>query len=136
MDRQLYDAFLRILNAELVPAMGCTEPIAIAYAAAKCRQVLGMEPEHCHVLCSGNIVKNVMGVTVPNSGGMKGIDVAATLGVLGGNADKDLEVLSSVTQEHITQAMQLLAGDFCSCRLVQNVALVWQNILPDQKRNL
>ena len=121
MKKGTMEAYSRILHQELVAAMGCTEPIAIAYAAAKCRQVLGVMPEHCQVHCSGNIVKNVMGVTVPNSGGMKGIDVAATLGILGGNADKDLEVLSSVTQEHIVQAKQLLAGDFCSCRLVQNV---------------
>ena len=121
MQKETIQAYSRILHRELVAAMGCTEPIAIAYAAAKCRQVLGMEPEHCHVLCSGNIVKNVMGVTVPNSGGLKGIDVAATLGVLGGNADRDLEVLASVTEAHIAKAKQLLAQDFCSCALVQNV---------------
>ena len=121
MKQETIQAYSRILHRELVAAMGCTEPIAIAYAAAKCRQVLGMQPEHCHVLCSGNIVKNVMGVTVPNSGGLKGIDVAATLGVLGGDADKDLEVLSSVTQEHITQAKNLLSQGFCTCALVQNV---------------
>lgn len=114
-------AYSRILKKELVAAMGCTEPIAIAYAAAKCRQVLDAEPKHCKVRCSGNIVKNVMGVTVPNSGGLKGIDVAATLGILGGNADKDLEVLESVTEEHIAQAKRLLAEGFCSCALVQNV---------------
>ena len=121
MNIQTIQAYGRILHRELVAAMGCTEPIAIAYAAAKCRQVLGELPEHCHVLCSGNIVKNVMGVTVPNSGGLKGIDVAATLGILGGNADRDLEVLASVTEEHIVQAKQLLAQGFCSCALVQNV---------------
>lgn len=115
------DAYSRILKKELVAAMGCTEPIAIAYAAAKCRQVLGKMPDHCRVHCSGNIVKNVMGVTVPNSGGLKGIDVAATLGILGGNADKDLEVLESVTEAHIAEAKTLLAQGFCSCALVQNV---------------
>ena len=121
MMQGISDAYSRILKEELVAAMGCTEPIAIAYAAAKCRQVLGVMPQHCKVHCSGNIVKNVMGVTVPNSGGMKGIDVAATLGILGGNADKDLEVLESVTEAHIAEAKQLLAQGFCSCALVQNV---------------
>ena len=121
MKKETIQAYSRILHRELVAAMGCTEPIAIAYAAAKCRQVLGEEPEHCHVLCSGNIVKNVMGVTVPNSGGLKGIDVAATLGILGGNADKDLEVLASVTEDHIAKAKQLLSQGFCTCALVQNV---------------
>ena len=114
-------AYSRILKKELVTAMGCTEPIAIAYAAAKCREILGCLPESCHVRCSGNIVKNVMGVTVPNSGGMKGIDVAATLGVLGGDAGRDLEVLQSVTQEHIDKAKVLLNEGFCSCALEQGV---------------
>ncbi len=121
MTQTITDAYSRILKKELVAAMGCTEPIAIAYAAAKCRQVLDGMPGHCRVYCSGNIVKNVMGVTVPNAGGLKGIDVAATLGILGGNADRDLEVLESVTEEHIAQAKQLLAQDFCTCSLVQNV---------------
>lgn len=121
MDQRILDAYSRILKKELVAAMGCTEPIAIAYAAAKCREILGTMPASCKVACSGNIVKNVMGVTVPNSGGMKGIDVAATLGVLGGNADRDLEVLESVTAEHIAAAKGLLERGFCSCSLVQNV---------------
>ncbi len=121
MNEALKAAYSRILKKELVAAMGCTEPIAIAYAAAKCREVLGEQPESCHVRCSGNIVKNVMGVTVPNSGGMKGIDVAATLGVLGGDASRDLEVLQSVTQVHIDQAKELLAKGFCTCALEQGV---------------
>ena len=121
MDQKIMQAYSRILKKELVAAMGCTEPIAIAYAAAKCRQVLGTMPTSCKVACSGNIVKNVMGVTVPNSGGMKGIDVAATLGILGGDPDRDLEVLESVTAEHIAAARGLLERGFCSCSLVQNV---------------
>lgn len=115
------DIYSRILKSELVAAMGCTEPIAIAYAAAKAREVLGSIPDRCHVYCSGNIVKNVKGVTVPNSGGMKGIDVAATLGILGGDASRDLEVLESVTPEHIAQAARLLKTGFCACSLVENV---------------
>ena len=121
MDQTIMDAYSRILKKELVAAMGCTEPIAIAYAAAKCRQILGAMPTSCKVSCSGNIVKNVMGVTVPNSGGLKGIDVAATLGVLGGDAERDLEVLESVTPAHIAEARGLLERGFCTCNLVQNV---------------
>lgn len=121
MNTTVKAAYSRILKKELVTAMGCTEPIAIAYAAAKCREILGVMPETCHVRCSGNIVKNVMGVTVPNSGGMKGIDVAATLGILGGDANRDLEVLQSVTQEHIDEAKTLLANNFCTCALEQGV---------------
>ena len=121
MTKQIIDVYSNILKKELIAAMGCTEPIAIAYAAAKCREVLGILPEHCRVRCSGNIVKNVMGVTVPNSGGLKGIDVAAVLGVLGGDASKDLEVLESVTEAHIHQGTDLLRKGFCSCSLEQNV---------------
>ena len=121
MDICLKEAYSRILKKVLVAAMGCTEPIAIAYAAAKCREILGAEPDRCHVRCSGNIVKNVMGVTVPNSGGLKGIDVAATLGVLGGDASRDLEVLQSVTEEHVETAKKLLQQNFCTCSLEQGV---------------
>ena len=121
MERSLKEAYSRILKKELVAAMGCTEPIAIAYAAAKCREVLGQMPQRCHVRCSGNIVKNVMGVTVPNSDGLKGIDVAAVLGILGGDASRDLEVLQSVTDEHIREAKRLLELGFCTCSLEQGV---------------
>ena len=87
MEQTIYDAYVKILREELVPAMGCTEPIAIAYAAAKCRQILDAEPDHCQVHCSGNIIKNVKGVNVPNAGGQKGVEVAAILGAVAGNAD-------------------------------------------------
>ncbi len=121
MNQTIIEAYSNILKRELVAAMGCTEPIAIAYAAAKCREILGQMPKKCLVRCSGNIVKNVMGVTVPNSGGLKGIDVAAVLGILGGDANKDLEVLNSVTEEHICQAKALLKDGFCTCTLEKNV---------------
>ena len=80
----LYQSFLEILREELVPAMGCTEPIAIAYAAAQARAVLGKRPERVRNEVSGNIIKNVKSVTVPNSGGMHGIEAAAVLGAVGG----------------------------------------------------
>ena len=86
MDKKIYDTYVRILEEELVPALGCTEPIALAYAAAKAGEVLGTFPEHLTVACSGNIIKNVKGVTVPNSGGMKGVEAAAVLGLTGGDA--------------------------------------------------
>lgn len=128
MDQYTALVYSRILKSELVSAMGCTEPIAIAFAAAKAREVLGQMPEYCHVYCSGNIVKNVMGVTVPNSGGMKGIDVAATLGILGGDASRDLEVLETVTAKHIDQAKKLLKNKFCVCSLVENVGNLYIRI--------
>ena len=125
MDRALYENHLTILKSELVMALGCTEPIAIAYAAAKARQLLGEMPEHCTVSCSGNIVKNVMGVTVPNSGGQRGIDVAATLGIVGGNPELELAVLEGVTDAQRDQVRALLKTKFCTCKLIENVATLY-----------
>ncbi|MDC7288398.1 L-serine ammonia-lyase, iron-sulfur-dependent, subunit alpha [Blautia schinkii] len=122
MDSALYANYLNILKHELVPALGCTEPIAIAYASAKAVQVLGEFPDTIEMSCSGNIIKNVKGVTVPNSGGLKGIDVAAILGAVGGNADKALEVLESITPEHIERTKELVEKRICSCTLVEGVA--------------
>ena len=125
MDRELYENHLTILRSELIMALGCTEPIAIAYAAAKARQILGEMPETCTVHCSGNIVKNVMGVTVPNSGGLKGIDVAATLGIVGGDPEMELAVLESVTTEDQKKVRELLDKGFCTCKLIENVATLY-----------
>lgn len=121
MDKNLYGNYVQILNNELVPALGCTEPIAIAYAAAKARAVLGEFPDHVEVCCSGNIIKNVKGVTVPNSGGLRGIYAAAALGIVGGNADMELEVLEHVNQEDIDRTRRLVQEGFCSCTLQENV---------------
>lgn len=82
MEERIYQNHLGILNNELLVALGCTEPIAIAYAGAKARQLLGQMPQDCQVFCSGNIIKNVKGVIVPNSGGHAGMDVAAALGIV------------------------------------------------------
>lgn len=103
------EAYLEILNEELRPALGCTEPIAVAFCAAKAKEALGSLPDHVDVYCSGNIIKNVKAVTVPNSNGQKGIEVAAMLGVVGGRADKELEVLNSVTEEDIKLADKLIS---------------------------
>ena len=96
MNQVLHDTFLQVLHKELIPALGCTEPIAIAYAAAKARQVLGEKPQRIHLRCSGNIIKNVKGVAVPNAGGLKGVEAAAILGAIGGDADRELEVLQCI----------------------------------------
>lgn len=121
MEKQQYKELVDLLYSELVPALGCTEPIAIAYAAAKARQVLGAMPEHINITCSGNIIKNVKGVLVPNSGGMKGVGAAAVLGTVGGNADLALEVLSEVTEDDIEKTKQLLAEGFFTCKLQEGV---------------
>ena len=94
-----YDAYIRILEEELVPAMGCTEPIAIAYGAAKAREVLGTLPDEVVVEASGNIIKNVKSVVVPNTGGLHGIEAAAAAGVVAGKPELLLEVISQVTGE-------------------------------------
>ena len=94
MDKQsrTYQAYVQILKEELIPAMGCTEPIAIAYAAAKARDVLGGMPDKVEIGVSSNIIKNVKSVIVPNTDGMKGIEAAAAAGIVGGQADKALAV--------------------------------------------
>lgn len=115
MDKAIYDSYISVLEAELMPALGCTEPIAIALAGAKVREVLGEMPEKILLFCSGNVIKNVQGVIVPNSGGMYGISAAATLGVLGGFADKELEVLSGINAKHRKEAKELLDNGFCTC---------------------
>ena len=94
-----YTAYIQILEEELVPAMGCTEPIAIAYGAAKARELLGQLPDQVLVEASGNIIKNVKSVVVPNTGGLHGIEAAAVAGVVAGRADLLLEVISQVSEE-------------------------------------
>ncbi len=96
-----YQNYVKTLKEELRPAMGCTEPIAIAYAAAKARAVLGAVPERLLIEVSGNIIKNVKSVVVPHTGGLRGIPAAAAAGIVGGDADAELEVLSKVTPEQI-----------------------------------
>ncbi len=93
----VYQAYVQILKEELIPAMGCTEPIAIAYAAAKAREVLGQEPDWVKIGVSNNIIKNVKSVIVPNTGGMKGIEAAAAAGIVAGKAERKLEVISQVS---------------------------------------
>ncbi|MDO4285107.1 MAG: L-serine ammonia-lyase, iron-sulfur-dependent, subunit alpha [Eubacteriales bacterium] len=121
MDPHIYQSYLEILKEELVPALGCTEPIALAYCAAIAKKVYDGEPEHMDVYCSGNIIKNVKSVTVPNSGGMHGIEAAALLGMVGGRADKKLEVLEEVNEEERARTRELLEQGFCTCHLEEGV---------------
>ena len=104
-----YDAYVQTLKEELVPAMGCTEPIALAYAAAKARETLGCMPERVVIEASGSIIKNVKSVIVPNTDHLKGIPAAATAGIVGGKAEKELEVIAEVTPEQIAQMREFLA---------------------------
>lgn len=105
----IYDTYVKILKRELVCAMGCTEPIAIAYCAAKARATLGKVPERIVIEASGNIIKNVKSVVVPNTNGGRGIAVAAAIGVLGGDEAAGLQVISSVSGEVKRQLPDYLA---------------------------
>lgn len=103
-----YGAYVQILKEELVPAMGCTEPIALAYAAAKAREILGSIPDKVVIEASGSIIKNVKSVIVPNANHLKGIPAAATAGIIAGRAEKELEVIAQVTESEIEQMKQFL----------------------------
>ncbi len=105
-----YRAYIDIRKEELVPAMGCTEPIAIAFAAAKARAVLGAMPDRVEITVSGNIIKNVKSVIVPNTGGLKGIEAAAAAGITVGEADRVLEVLASVSNEDKPKIKEFMAS--------------------------
>ncbi len=108
MDQKVYDAYLSILKAELVPALGCTEPITIAYASAIARECLGAFPDVIQIKASGNIIKNVKSVVVPGTNGMKGIEAAVAAGLVGGKSEKKLEVISEVTEEEKEQIRDLV----------------------------
>ena len=94
-----YRKYISILKEELIPAMGCTEPIAVAYCAAVARETLGAVPEKVEIFASGNIIKNVKSVVVPNTGGLRGIAAAAAAGILAGKPEKQLQVISEVAEE-------------------------------------
>ena len=106
--KKIYQAYVEILKRELVPAMGCTEPIAIAYCAAKAREALGALPDKITVAASGNIIKNVKSVIVPNTEGRKGIEAAAAIGALAGDANAELEVIARVKPEDKAQLSQYM----------------------------
>ena len=121
MNQKTYDSYVKILKTELVPALGCTEPIALAYASAKAVDLLGDFPERMEALCSGNIIKNVKGGKVPCSGGLKGVEAAVILGACGGDSSRELEVLESVQEEDRARTNALLREGFCTCLLKEGV---------------
>ena len=114
-----YKAFLDILKEELIPAGGCTEPIAIAYTAAVARKTLGCRPEHMDVYASGNLIKNAKGVYIPNGGELRGVDAAAILGALGGNADRMLEVLLDLPDGVLDETQALMQQNYCKVHVIQ-----------------
>ena len=112
MDRQTYKAYVDILRSELVPAMGCTEPIAIAYTAASARAALpaGCGIERVEIAVSGNILKNVKSVKVPNTGGLCGIGAAVAAGIVAGDPERELEVLAGIPHESHGDIAAFLRG--------------------------
>ncbi|MCG8484296.1 MAG: L-serine ammonia-lyase, iron-sulfur-dependent, subunit alpha [Clostridia bacterium] len=122
MDVNICKQYIEILKEELVPALGCTEPISIAYGASKSVQVLGEFPKKIIVHSSGNIIKNAKGVIVPNTGSLKGIKASAIIGAVGGDADRELEVLSGITPEHIDTTKKLLEENFCEVKVLETKA--------------
>ena len=120
LDEKIKKDFLAILEEELIPAMGCTEPIALAFASAKAKEVLGEKPEKIVAKCSGNIIKNVRCVRIPNSGGMTGIEAACVLGALCGDIERGMEVLEAVTEEGLEEALEFLKDGGCSVEYLES----------------
>ena len=113
--------YISLLQKEMKPAFGCTEPIALAYAAAKAASVLDEFPNHIHARCSANIIKNVKSVVIPNSGGRKGLAAATVLGAIVGQPERELEVLESATDEDRKWLGTLLEANFCTVELAEGV---------------
>ena len=120
LDKKVYETYIGILKEEMIPAMGCTEPIALAYGAARAREVLGKEPQHIVARCSGNIVKNVRCVIIPNSGGLTGIEAGVVLGAVAGDASLNMEVLSKVDEAGRKRCRELLEQKVCKVELLDS----------------
>lgn len=127
-----YGAYVQILKEELVPAMGCTEPIALAYAAAKAREVLGEKPDTVKIGASGSIIKNVKSVIVPNTDHLKGIPAAAAAGIIAGKPEKELEVIAEVSKEQIEEMKDFLQNADISVEYVDN-GITFDIILTETK---
>ena len=113
LTKELTKEYVALLRQELIPALGCTEPIAIAYAAARARRLLGCMPTAMVIHCSGNIIKNVKSVIVPTTNGLRGIDTSAILGALAGDADLGMEVLRNVVPEQVERVKELRDAGIC-----------------------
>ena len=120
MENQRYNEILNTLKRELIPATGCTEPIAVAYAAARAKEELGKMPDKVLVEASGNIIKNVKSVTVPNTGGKCGIEAAVGIGIIAGDASKELKVIDDVTEEEISKLDDFLANPGVAVGIVES----------------
>ncbi|SKA82580.1 serine dehydratase subunit alpha family protein [Desulfobaculum bizertense] len=120
--------FIELLHREVVPALGCTEPIAIALAAAKAAETLGATPESIEANISGNLLKNGMGVGVPGTG-QRGLDIAAAVGALGGKSEAMLEVLKDLSPQHVEQANAMLKAGKVHIDVANTDALLYCEII-------
>ncbi len=134
--KELWRNFLGIMQEEMVPAMGCTEPIALAFASARAREILGGYPQRIIARCSGNMIKNVRCVTIPASGGKTGIEMACSLGAFAGDASKNMEVLVAVTDEKRNQAAAFVEAGLCRVEFLESdipLHFVIEEFLEDDK---
>lgn len=121
LDKKIYKLYLDILKEELLPATGCTEPIAIAYAGAKAKEALGCFPDKVMVKCSGNIIKNAKSVSIPNTGNLKGIKAAAIAGIVAGDAALEMRVIENIKEDEITKIKKYMETDLVTVDLIKNV---------------
>lgn len=134
MYNKKWDEYIDIIKREAVPAMGCTEPIAIAYAASKASEVLGEEPEGVEVYASNSILKNAMGVGVPGTG-MIGIPIAAAVGSIGGKSCYKLEVLKDLTEEQVHKAKNMVNNNKVTVKLKENIPYIYIEVIIRSKEN-
>ncbi len=135
IDDETYNCYVNLLRDELIPALGCTEPIAIAYAAAVARKYLVTMPDIAEIRCSGNIIKNVKGVKVPNTNGEKGIDIAALAGFIGGNPSKGLQVLDELDDKHRSEINRLAKTKMCTIKHIEGKENLFINIVASSGCN-
>jgi L-cysteine desulfidase len=128
--------FIALLKEEMVPAFGCTEPIALAFTSAKAVETLGEFPDYIEVKCSGNIIKNAKSVTIPNSQGKKGIEYSAILGAIVKGSNKQLEILEAVTADDLKLAEKLYRDQFCRVSLVPGVENLYITVEAFSGRNM
>ncbi len=129
-----HEKFIEIFNSEVVPALGCTEPIAVALASATSRKHLGEIPEKIEVFLSGNVMKNGVGVGIPGTG-MVGLHIASALGVTGGDPSKELEVLNGVKKEAIEDAKKLVLDKLVSVTVKENVDKLYIEVICSKGEN-
>ena len=127
--------YTSILKSELIVAMGCTEPIALSLGAAKLKEILGNIPSHIDAFICGNIIKNAKSVTVPNTNGLKGIEAAIVAGLVAGNSDLELEILSKLTPKDITKITELMTKNIVNINLATSCKSLYIKLVGKYEEN-